>query len=83
MVQAINGSPKGYRIPRYNDKARTVGLDKERAKGYSALGKFTNDWSNYGVSIVFDGWTNVKGNPLINTLGVSASGADFLSSHDY
>ena len=69
MVQAINGAPKGYRIPRY-DKARAVGLDRERAKINSALGKFTNDWSLYGVSIVSDGWTNVKGKPLINILGV-------------
>ena len=48
-----------------------------------ALGKFTNEWNLNGVSIVFYGWTNVKGKPLINILGVSASGAIFLSSHDY
>ena len=65
------------------DKARTVGLDRERAKINSALGKFTNDWSNYGVSIVFDGWTNAKGKSLINILGVSASGVVFLLAHDY
>ena len=29
MVQAINGAPKGYMSPGY-DKARTVGLDRER-----------------------------------------------------
>ena len=55
----------------------------ERAKINSALGKFTNDWSLYGVSIISNGWTNVKGKPLINILGVSASGAVFLSAHDY
>jgi hypothetical protein len=31
MVQAINGAPKGYRSPGY-DKARTLGLDRERAQ---------------------------------------------------
>ena len=82
MVKSINGAPKGYRIPGYNDKARTVGLDTKRAKINSALGNFTNDWSLYGVSLVSDGWTNVKGKPLINILGVSASGAVFLSAHD-
>ena len=82
MIQAISGAPKGYRIPRY-DKARTMGLDMERAKINSALGKFTNDWSNYGVSVVSYGWTNVKDKPLINILGVSTSGAVFLSAHDY
>ena len=69
MAQAINGAPKGYRSLGY-DKARTMGLDSERAKINSALGKFTNDWSNYGVSIVSNGWTNLKNNPLINILGV-------------
>jgi hypothetical protein len=82
MVQAINGAPKGYRSPGY-DKARTVGLDRERAKIQGALGKFTNEWNLNGVSIVFDGWTNVKGKPLINILVVSKSGAIFLSTHDY
>jgi hypothetical protein len=82
MVQAINGAPKEFRSPRY-DKARTLGFDKKRAKIQGALGKFTNDWNLHGVSIVSNGWTNVKGKPLINILGVSATGAIFLSTHDY
>ena len=60
-----------------------MGLDKEKAKIQNALGKFTNSWNEYGVSIVSDGWTNVKRNPLINIPGVSSSGAVFLLSHDY
>ena len=78
-----------WQSPRYY-KARTVGLDKEKAKIQNALGLFTNPWklftnpwNQYGVSIVSDGWTNVKGKPLINVLGVSATGAVFLSAHDY
>lgn len=35
------------------------------------------------MSIVFDGWTNVKGKPLISVLAVSVSGAMFLSAYDY
>ena len=81
MVQAINGAPKGYRSPGY-DKARTVGLDRERAKIQGALGKFTNEWNLNGVSIVSDGWKNVKGKPLTNILGVSKSGAILLSADD-
>jgi hypothetical protein len=79
MVQAINGTPKGYRSPRY-DKARTLGLDRKRAQNQGALGKFSIDWIRHEVSIVSNGWTNVKGKPLINILGVSASSAIFLSS---
>ena len=36
MAQAINGAPKGYRSLGY-DKARTVGLDRERAKSIVLL----------------------------------------------
>jgi hypothetical protein len=82
MVQTINGAPNGYRSPRY-DKARTLGLDMERDKIQGALGNFTNNWNRHGVSIVSDGWSNVKGRPLINILGVSASDVIFLSAHDY
>ena len=41
MVEAICTAPAGYKSPRY-DKARTVGLDKEKAKIQNALGQFTN-----------------------------------------
>jgi hypothetical protein len=82
MLQVINGAPKGYMIPKYG-KARTLGLDRERAKIQGALGKFTNDWNRHQVLMVSDGWINVKGNPLINILGVSSSVALFLSTHDY
>jgi hypothetical protein len=71
MVQAISGAPKGYKSLRYV-KARTLGLDRERAKIHGALGKFRNALNHYEVSIVSDGWTNVKGRPLINIIGVSA-----------
>ena len=50
MIQAINGAPNGYKSPRY-DKARTLGLDKERAKTQGALGKFTNDWNCMGYQL--------------------------------
>ena len=60
-----------------------MGLDKQKAKIQNALGKFTNAWNEYGVSIVSDGWTDVKGKPLINVLGVSATGAVFLLAQDY
>ena len=37
------------------EKTKTMGLGKEIAKIYGALGQFTNDWTKYWVSIVFDG----------------------------
>jgi hypothetical protein len=41
MVQAINGAPKGYKSHKY-DKARTLGLDRKRAKIHGSLGKIIN-----------------------------------------
>jgi hypothetical protein len=81
-VQAINGDPKGYKSPGY-DKDRTLGLDRERAKIHVALGKITNAWNHHGVSILSNSWTNVKGRPLINIIGVLASGAVLLLARDY
>jgi hypothetical protein len=46
------------------------------------LRQFTNDGTKNGVSIVFDGWANVKGKSLINVLGVPTTDAIFLSAHD-
>lgn len=43
---------------------------------------FTDELANNGVSIVFDGQTNVRNQHLINVLGISASGATFLIVHD-
>ena len=82
MVSAINDAPKGYKSPGY-DKARTVGLDHEKEKITHSLIRMTSSWYEHGVSIVSDGWTNVKGKPLISVLAVSVSGAIFLSSYDY
>jgi len=43
----------------------------------------TSSWNEHGVSIVSDGWTNVKGKPLISVRVVSNGGAIFLSTYDY
>jgi len=82
MVSTINDAPKGYKSPGY-DKARTVGLDHEKAKISHSLNRMTSSWTDHGVSIISDGWTNVKGKPLISVLAVSISGAIFLTAHDY
>lgn len=42
-----------------------------------------NSWNEHGVFVVFDGWKNVRGKPLISVFAVSPSGAVFLSTYDY
>jgi hypothetical protein len=81
LFKGINEAPKGYKSPSY-EKANTVLLDRERAKIQRALTRFTDDWGDFGVSIVSDGWKNVRKQHLINVLGVSAIGAMFLAAHD-
>ena len=36
-----------------------------------------------GVSIVSDGWSNTKHNPLINVLEVNSRGATFMHADDF
>lgn len=81
MVNAINNAPEGCKSIGYY-KARTMGLYKQKAKIHNALGQLTNDWIDYGVSFVSDGWTNVKSRQFI-MFCVSASGVVFLAVHDY
>jgi hypothetical protein len=57
-------------------------LDRERAKIQRALTRFIDDWGDFGVTIVLDGWKNVRNQHLINVLGVFATAAVFLAAHD-
>jgi hypothetical protein len=81
MVQSINKALKEYNSRGYG-KARTMLLDKERAKSQRALTWFTDEWVECGVSIVLNSWRNVRNQHLINVLGVLDSGAMFLATHD-
>jgi len=58
-------------------------LEREKTKVQRALTRFTNEWVDCGVSIVSDGWTNIRNQHLINVLGVSAIGAVFITCHDF
>jgi len=81
MVMVVNEAPKGYKSPNY-EKARIVLLKREKSKVQKALTHFTNEWVDCGVSIVSNGWTNIKTQHFINVLGVSGSGAVFNTCHD-
>jgi hypothetical protein len=67
IINDIKKAPKGYRSPNY-EKVKTTLLDRKRAKIRRALTLFTDDWGDFGVSIVSDGWTNVRNRHLINIL---------------
>ncbi|XP_057497393.1 uncharacterized protein LOC130782121 [Actinidia eriantha] len=81
MVYAINNAPKGYTSPNY-EKVRTTLLDKEQNKVRQALTPLMQDWSTHGVSIISDGWSNIKNQHLINIMAVSGGKAIFINGHD-
>jgi hypothetical protein len=58
LVKGINKAPKRYKSPSY-EKTRTVLLERERTKIQRALTQFTDEWVDFGVSIISYGWTNV------------------------
>ncbi|PWA47987.1 hypothetical protein CTI12_AA495150 [Artemisia annua] len=82
MVSAINKAPPGYKAP-WREKARTVLLDEclRDVEKYSSSIKDT--LFKQGVSIVADGWSNVKHEPLINVLAVNSHGATFMYAKDF
>ncbi|KAF7112909.1 hypothetical protein RHSIM_RhsimUnG0179600 [Rhododendron simsii] len=81
MVAAINNAPKGYKSPNY-EKVRTTLLDKEQNKVRQALNPLMQDWSTHGVSIMSDGWSNIKNQQLFNIMAVSGGKAIFINGHD-
>lgn len=81
MIRAVNEAPKGYKPPSA-EKIRTVLLDKEKNQVEKALMPLKEQWPTYGLSIVSDGWTNIKNQTLINVMAISGGRAMFLASVD-
>ncbi|KAJ9564787.1 hypothetical protein OSB04_000753 [Centaurea solstitialis] len=82
MVNAIKRAPDGYKPPSY-EKARTVLLDECVRDVEKDLTPVKDTWYTQGVSIVSDGWSNVKHQPLINVLAVNSRGAMFMFAEDF
>lgn len=82
MLMAVNKAPKGYKPPSY-EKARTSLLDECKRNLERDLVPIQETWYTQGVSIVSDGWSNTKHNPLINVLAVNSRGAMFMYADDF
>ncbi|GFZ17828.1 hypothetical protein Acr_26g0010980 [Actinidia rufa] len=78
---AINEAPKGYEPPS-SEKIKTSLLDKEKTKVDQALVLIKQQWPTYGVSVVSDGWMNVKNESFIKIMAVSESRAMLISGLD-
>jgi hypothetical protein len=82
MISAVIKAPPGYKPPS-SEKARTVLLDECVREVEKDLTPVKDTWYTQGVSIVSDGWSNVKHQPLINVLAVNSRGAMFLYAEDF
>ena len=82
MLNCMKKAPDGYKPPS-SEKARTVLLDECVRDVDKDLIPVKDTWYTQGVSIVSDGWSNVKHKPLRNVLAVNARGAVFLYAQDY
>lgn len=72
-------SLSGYVPPSYNT-LRTTLLQKEKANVCILLTPIKAMWSQKGVSIVSDGWSEVQKRPIINFMVVSDGQAMFLKA---
>ncbi|KAM0851063.1 hypothetical protein ACQ4PT_052675 [Festuca glaucescens] len=82
MVSAIKQAPKDYKPPSY-EKARTTLLDACKTNVEKQLAPVRETWYTQGVSIVSDGWTNVKNEALINVIASNSRGSMFLYAEDF
>ncbi|XP_038972237.1 uncharacterized protein LOC103712617 isoform X3 [Phoenix dactylifera] len=81
MVSAIS-KELGYKSPSY-ERAQTVLLENERDRVERELEDFKQKWPQYGVSVVSNGWTDVKNQSLINFLASNQFGSIFLHALDF
>ncbi|KAL5137161.1 hypothetical protein HKD37_10G027571 [Glycine soja] len=81
FAYAANNQISGYQPPGYN-KLRTTLLQNERRHVENLLQPIKNAWSQKGVSIVSDGWSDPQRRSLINFMVVTESGPMFLKAID-
>ncbi|PWA39686.1 hypothetical protein CTI12_AA569680 [Artemisia annua] len=82
MVSAISKAPPSYKAPS-SEKARTVLLYECARDVEKDSSSIQDTWFTQGVSIVSDGWSNVKHEPLINVLVVNSRGVTFMYAKDF
>ncbi|KAL9689223.1 hypothetical protein QQ045_033657 [Rhodiola kirilowii] len=82
MLKVVNRAPKDYKPPSY-DRARTSLLDECHRNVEKDLALVKDTWATHGTSIVSDGWTNVKHQPLINVVASNSRGSMFLYAEDF
>ena len=70
MIRAVNKAPQGYKGPNY-EKVRTQLLKNEKDLVEEILAPIRSTLSSSGVTIVSNGWTDIRRRPLINIIATS------------
>ncbi|XP_038891577.1 uncharacterized protein LOC120080967 [Benincasa hispida] len=76
-----NNALSGYITPEYN-KLSTILLQKEKTNIERLLQSVKSTWSQKGVSIASDGWSDSQRRPLINFMEITEGGPMFLKAVD-
>ncbi|XP_074299373.1 uncharacterized protein LOC141630454 [Silene latifolia] len=82
MIKALSNAPSDYKPPSF-DRARTSVLDEVYRQVDNELAVVKETWGPYRTYIVSDGWTNVKGEPLINIIASNNRGSMFMYADDF
>ncbi|GMI70157.1 hypothetical protein HRI_000685000 [Hibiscus trionum] len=82
MLKGVNQAPKDYKPPSF-DRARTTLVDECQRQLEKELTPVKDTWTTQGTSIVSDGWTNVKRQPLINVVASNSCGSMFMYAKDF
>ncbi|GMJ08624.1 hypothetical protein like AT4G15020 [Hibiscus trionum] len=82
MLKGVNQAPKDYKPPSF-DRARTTLVDECQRQLEKELTLVKDTWTTQGTSIVSDGWTNVKRQPLINVVASNNCGSMFMYAKDF
>ncbi|XP_072955087.1 uncharacterized protein [Typha angustifolia] len=81
MVSAIS-KELSYKSLSY-EKAQSILLEDERNRVEREFDDFKQKWSQYGISVLSNGWTDIKKQPLINFVASNQFGSMFLDAFDF
>ncbi|KAJ0976328.1 hypothetical protein J5N97_018293 [Dioscorea zingiberensis] len=81
MITTISRTP-GYKSPSF-ERAQTVLLENERNRVEREFDDFKQKWTQYGISIISNGWADIKNQSLINILASNQFGSLFLHAFDF
>ncbi|KAH9289309.1 hypothetical protein KI387_033426, partial [Taxus chinensis] len=81
MFKDVIAAGSSY-VPPGEHKLRTNLLDKEYSKVSVVMEEMRQTWIRVGCSIIMDGWTDIKHQPLINIIVTCPAGPYFLRAID-